>query len=481
LGARQWLPCKQFLPDKIDSAWIFITVPKNRKAGSNGVLTGITPIGDHKLRYEWKSRYPIAYYLLSFAVADYQEYSFYAKINSTDSVFVQNFIYNRPDYLALNKDQIDETAALLRFYSSVFGTYPFIKEKYGHCVAPIGGGMEHQTMTTLVNFDFLMVAHELAHQWFGDMATCSTWQDIWINEGFASYAEYLALDGLQSHEKALTWIDDAHRSALQDASGSVFVPASDADNEMRIFNYQLSYKKGASIIHMLRYELNNDSLFFRILRNYLAEFKNSVASMHDFQKTVNQLSNKNYSWFFDQWYFGKGYPVYDFSWKQQLDTVILQSHQTPSNAGSPFFKMSFDVRLEFAQGDTTFRVFQDSGTNVFKFRLKKEVQQLEIDPSNNGLKKIVNVSNVADLPSSDDGMLLSPNPIASELTLRFKTEPLKDRIVRIANLKGKTLIEQKIKRKKEAVINTDELSQGVYLVYVSEGNKQYIRKIIKLR
>ena len=480
-GAKQWLPCKQFLPDKIDSAWIFITVPKNRKAGSNGLLTAITPLANDKLRFEWKTNYPTAYYLLSFAVADYQDYSFYTKINKTDSVLVQNYIYNRPDYLASNKEQIDQTGPLLQFYSSIFGAYPFLKEKYGHCVAPISGGMEHQTMTTLINFDFLMVAHELAHQWFGDWVTCSTWQDIWINEGFASYAEYLALDSLKSHQKALEWLDEAHLSALQYAEGSVFVPAKDADNDMRIFNYQLSYKKGASIIHMLRYELNNDLLFFDILRNYLLEFKDSVASMHDFQKIVNELSSKNYSWFFDQWYFGKGYPVYDFSWKQQRDTITILSSQTPSSEGSPFFKMSYDIRLEFARGDTTFRVFQDSSKNVFQFRLKSQVQRIVIDPTNCMLKKITNVTQVPDLPSLDDYMEVSPNPTLSELTIRFKSEPVKDRLAKIVDLMGNILIEQKIKRKREVSFDTSGLTQGIYLLYVVEGNTRYIRKIVKLR
>ncbi len=105
-----------------------------------------------------------------------------------------------PHYFKQNKAAIDKTGDLILLYSDLFGDYPFANEKYGHCVAPFGGGMEHQTMTTLVNFSFLLVAHELAHQWFGDFVTCSTWQDIWINEGFASYAEYLANQYLKSQE-----------------------------------------------------------------------------------------------------------------------------------------------------------------------------------------------------------------------------------------------------------------------------------------
>lgn len=481
LGAKLWLPCKQFLPDKIDSAYIFITVPKNRKVGSNGVLTGITPIGATKLRFEWKTRYPTAYYLLSFAIADYEDYSFYIKIGKTDSVLVQNFIYNRPNYFTNNKELIDETKPLLQFYSSVFGMYPFANEKYGHCVAPIGGGMEHQTMTTLVNFDYLLVAHELAHQWFGDWVTCSTWQDIWLNEGFASYAEYLALDSLRSHDKALEWIYNAHSSALHQASGSVFVPAKDAENELRIFDYQLSYKKGASIIHMLRNELNNDSIFFKLLRTYLQKHKNSVANLSDFQSIVNELSGNDYSWFFNQWYFGKGYPVYDYSWKQQNDTLTLLSVQTASGDSSLLFKMSYNIRFEFEYGDTTFRVFQDSATKGFKFGLQKNVERIVIDPDDFNLKRITNISKVPDLPSSDDYMRVSPNPFTLELNIRFKSESARDCTAKVVDLKGNVLLEQNTKHKKAILFDTSKLSAGVYIIYVYDENRRYVRKVIKRR
>ncbi len=125
LGAKYWFPCKQYLPDKIDSAWIFITVPNNCKAGSNGILTAVTPVGNNKNRYEWKTKYPIAYYLISFAVADYTDYSFYARLNGNDSVLVQNYIYDRPNYLATNKSLIDKTKYYLGYYSQIFGEYPF--------------------------------------------------------------------------------------------------------------------------------------------------------------------------------------------------------------------------------------------------------------------------------------------------------------------------------------------------------------------
>jgi len=479
-GAKQWFPCKQYLPDKADSAWIFITIPKNCKAGSNGILTGITPIGSDKVRYEWKTRYPLAYYQLSFSVADYKDYSFYTRLNDHDSVLVQNYIYNRPNYLENNKDAINKTDAFLKYYSSTFGIYPFWKEKYGHCVAPIGGGMEHQTMTTLANFGSMLVAHELAHQWFGNSVTCATWQDIWINEGFASYAEYLASDELESHEKAINWMKEAHQEALSNPEGSVFVPQSDKNNELRIFNSSLTYKKGAAIIHMLRYELNNDELFFNILRQFLTEYKNSIATGQDFLKVVNELSNKDFSWFFDQWYYGKGNPEFDLSWKVSNNMLTLSSNQKPISASVPFFKMHFDLKLAFKNGDTMVRLYQDQPQKIFKILVDKNVDSIQFDPQE-WLLKNVTINKVPDLPSFDDYFQASPIPFSEELNIRFKSEPEKDRIIKVVDLNGNIILEQKTKKKIEITLNTNKLIPGVYLIYVLDGNKKYIRKVIKVK
>jgi aminopeptidase N len=380
LGAKQWLPSKQYLPDKIDSAWIFITVPKKCKAGSNGILTGVTPIGKKEVRYEWKTKYPIAYYLLFFAVSEYKEYRFYAKINHKDSVLVQNFIYNRPQCLETNKELIDQTGEYLKFFSSLYGDYPFLKEKYGHCMAPMGGGMEHQTMTTLSSFNSTLVIHELAHQWFGDLVTCSNWQDIWVSEGFASYSEYLALDKLKSHDEAFSWMNSAHQNSLREMDGSVFVPWEERENDNRIFSYALSYKKGASILHMLRYELNNDSLFFNILREYLHIYKGVTTTSEDFKNVLNRLTANDYTWFFNEWYYGKGFPIYDISWKTQKDTLSITSLQIPSAKDGPIFKMHFDLQLTYSGGDTIVKLYQDKPKKSFKIPCSKKVQQLTFDP-----------------------------------------------------------------------------------------------------
>lgn len=387
-ASKDWFPCKQYLPDKADSAYIFLTVPKNRMAGSNGKLTATTPIVKNKMRYEWKTFYPVAYYLISFAVSDYQDYSFYVRFNDQDSLLMQNYVYNNPDYLTGNKSLIDKTGAIMAYFSSIFGPYPFIKEKYGHCLAPVYGGMENQTMTTLLNFDFNLVTHEMAHQWFGDEVTCSTWQDIWLNEGFASYAEYLALDKLDSHSEAQKWMKNAKFSALQDSVGSVFIPDSDKTNELRIFNSSLTYKKGAAIIHMLRYEIDNDTLFFKILRNYLTACKYSTAAAGDLLKVVNSTTHSDYSWFFNQWYFGKGYPTVASEWSQKHNLLSVTIRQKASACASPAFKMHMDLLVQYRKESEKIKIYLDKPVQTFTFPIKKTIKNIIPDPEGWCLQKL---------------------------------------------------------------------------------------------
>jgi len=183
-SAYEWFPCKQHLEDKSDSVWTFITTSSENMAGSQGILTNVLDVGGGQSRYEWKSNYPIDYYLISVAVAKYVDYTIYANpTGATGPIMIQNFIYDNPSTLPFFKNEIDKTVDMLEYYSDLYGIYPFELEKYGHCMVPIGGGMEHQTMTSQGYFVAGLTAHELGHQWFGDHVTCASWADIWLNEG----------------------------------------------------------------------------------------------------------------------------------------------------------------------------------------------------------------------------------------------------------------------------------------------------------
>ncbi|MBN2480251.1 MAG: M1 family metallopeptidase [Bacteroidales bacterium] len=379
-SSRIWFPCKQDLTDKADSVYVFITTDKNLKAGSNGLLTAERLLPGDKIRYEWKSRYPVAFYLISFAVSDYRDYSFYTGYGDNgDSLLVQNFIYDNDLYLETNRSRINITSDLIRLFSDLFGPYPFRKEKYGHCIVPSGGGMEHQTMTTLEDFSFTLVTHELAHQWFGNYVTCATWQDIWINEGFASYSEYLGYEYLISREDADRWMDNAHVIVKFRNDGSVYVPENAARSENRIFDYRLTYKKGAAIVHMIRHEINNDDLFFEILQDFLNMHRHSSATGLDFKNLLEQKSGKDFTDFFNHWYFGEGYPVVSLQWQQHNDTLYINARQSTTSS-TPLFRIPIDFRITAGGKDTVVTVRQNENNVRWAIHIPGTVTGLQADP-----------------------------------------------------------------------------------------------------
>lgn len=379
--AVDWWPCKQSLRDKIDSANIWLTVPDTVMAGSNGVLRGIDTLPNNRLRFRWKTNLPTDYYLFSLAVAPYVDYSFKVALpNSTDSVLYQNFVYTNPQTLPFWKDEIDSVAFMIQHFSALFGKYPFWKEKYGHCMAPLSGGMEHQTMSTQGNFSTTLSAHELLHQWFGDYVTCGTWQDIWLNEGFASYGEYLFVDSFRGATAGFNYMQDVHTSVMSAANGSVY--CTDTTDENRIFDSRLSYDKGSAVIHTLRYIVNNDTAFYGMLRSYLQQYQFGNAITTEFENHAESYLGMTLDTFFTEWIFGEGYPTYSGNWAQAGDTVFLKLNQTTSAPVVPFFHNPIDIRLTSTQGDTVLRLLPQTSGEIFTFKWGKTMTGVQVDPQN---------------------------------------------------------------------------------------------------
>ena len=471
--AKDWFPVKQNLRDKADSSWVFITVDSTLKVGSNGLLRDIKKLADGRRRFEWKSNYPVAFYLLSFSAGNYIDYSFYAPLDADDSVLVQNYLYDSPGIDTV-KYIINQTPALLKLFSDDFGTFPFIKEKYGHCMAPMGGGMEHQTMTTIAGFDFGIVAHELAHSWFGDYLTCGTWQDIWINEGFASYSEYIALDALKSHEEAVKWLAQAQNYSINYPLGGVYLSPEESRNVQRIFNSSLTYKKGGAIIHMLRYEINNDSHFFAIIRDYVKSFANSNATGEDFMHIVERNTGENFEWFFNQWYYGKGFPCFVTGWRQQGDTLVLNSSQTTSAPDPAFFKTHLDYRIHYMDGETDdFTVLYEKPEEIFRHLTKKEILSVQVDPENNVLKNAM-VYRIADLTKIFSA---SPNPFKNSINIVFRSTNKKHDIT-LTGIHGNVIISQS-SDPGDVTLDVSYLSPGIYLLQVVEDGIKYTEKVVR--
>jgi len=481
-SARKWWPTKQVLTDKADSVWVNITTSADNMAGSNGLLSSVVSLPDNKVRFEWRSNYPIAYYLISFVVADYQEYNIYAKpaYLQGDSLLIQNFIYDSPGCLEYYKAGIDRTIEFMELFSDLFSNYPFDEEKYGHCLAGWGGGMEHQTMTTIGRFDFSLVAHELGHMWFGDNVTCANWSDIWINEGFATYTDYLATDIIADDKYSLIWKTNAHNAIMSEPDGSIYIPPEEVtyDNVDRIFDSRLSYWKGAIIIHMIRFELQNDDIFFQVLQNFQEKFADSTANAQDFITLLNETSGKDFTLFFDQWYYGEGYPIYAFSYKHQDGTFELFSSQTASFPEvTPFYKMHFPVKLYFKDGtDSTLIFEQTEHENIFTAPISKLIDSLQIDPELWVLKTVESLIGIEEnkiYPS----IHIYPNPCQKELFIE-NSSSLPVELV-INDLKGNKIYNSEL-RQQNTSINLSNFEPGIYLINIKTGNNWFAKKIIKL-
>jgi aminopeptidase N len=473
--AMDWFACKQVLTDKADSANVYVTVADHLKAGSNGLLSGVDSLPGNRVRYKWETRYPTAFYLLSLSVSEYMDYSYYLyPEESPDSFLFQNYIYDTASYLPANKEDIDATGDMMSSFSWMFGNYPFWKEKYGHCVAPMGGGMEHQTMTTLVNFGFNLVAHELAHQWFGDNVTCASWQDIWINEGFASYAEYLALEQLVSKAEADYWMEGAHDKVYTEPEGSVYIPEEDASDEFRIFSYALSYKKGAALLHMLRYELNDDSVFYETLENFQKSFADSVATGDDFLMVLNETSGRSFDWFFDQWYYGQGYPIFNLAWWQTTDSLFIVMDQEGSSPATPFFRTTLDIGLTLEDGkQSSLQIAYDSPSKTIQIPMNKRVLDVIPDPAN----WIVDISQVVHRYTTNAYLSVHPNPFNDQLKIVFNTGAAERDII-LTDINGR-LVDRVSSHSWTVSIPTNDLAPGVYLLRVLAGKDEYSAKVVR--
>jgi aminopeptidase N len=476
LVAYHWWPTKQICTDKIDSSWVFVTTDSTNKAGSNGLLTNVVTIGSKK-RYEWKSHKPIDYYLISASIAKYKEYDLYSHpiYLPGDSILIQNYIYdnaiNNNTWINGQKIQLDKMPQVLAFESAMYGMYPFHKEKYGHCMAPLSGGMEHQTMTTLGFFDYYVDAHELGHQWWGDNVTCKGWGEIWMNEGWASYTEHLVAQYLDNANFA-TNLNAAHNNVMSQPGGSIFF--TDTLNTNRIFDSRLSYDKGGAIIHSLRFLTNNDSLWFNALRSFQNTFKGGTAGVQDFKAHYETQTGINATQFFNQWYYGEGYPTFNVKYNMNGNNFYIQSTQSTSTPSSiPLFITPIEYKLtRTGAPDTIVRVMHSNTVENYTFVLTGTVTAVVCDPNNWIINKVIGPTQDPNLGStgieentSVNQLSIGPNPTKGIVNVSNLKSEVK---VKVLDVSGKLMMEKTLSA--NSAIDLSGLANGIYILKVSDKN-----------
>ncbi|MFQ6615149.1 MAG: M1 family aminopeptidase [Fidelibacterota bacterium] len=439
-GAPTWWPCKDDPADKADSVDIVVRVPASLVVASNGLLQDVIDHGDGTRTYVWAERYPIATYLVSLAISNYEQFSHVYVTPTGDSMEVMYFVY--PEHLRNAEKDFSVTVPMIEFYSSIFGEYPFVKEKYGMAEFPWGGAMEHQTCTSygarLIRgdhtFDWI-IAHELAHQWFGDLITMRWWSHIWLNEGFATYSEALWREhegGLPSY---LDYMDDLDSGPF---GGSVFVR--DSTQIYSLFSRTV-YDKGAWVLHMLRHVMG-DTMFFEALKEYVSSHTFGNTTTGDFRTICESYYEKPLHWFFDEWVYGQSRPEYQVSWSSSPQ----EGHHLVSveirQAQASLFKMPLDVVLATASLETTVVVWDSLNKQTFEFVLDEEATGVEIDPDGWVLKEVISEVEVdADgkLPESFALLPNYPNPFNTRTTIPFRLGSEGEVSVGIFNLEGQRI------------------------------------------
>lgn len=484
-SAHTWWPAKQVLSDKIDSTELIFTCTDNLKVGSNGLLVNEESLANNKKRFTWKSNYPIDYYLVSFAVAPYQDYSFKIVPNgATDSLLIQNFIYDVPNYLNTFEDDILETGEMMFLLSDLYGEYPFINEKYGHSVAPLNGGMEHQTMTTQGFFADWLTVHELGHQWWGNHVTCETWSDIWINEGFASYSEYLYFQN-QSQAAADADMDARHLDIKNLPGGSLYVY--DITNSNIIFDSRLTYNKGAAVVHMLRNFINDDNLFFETLKKFQNNFGGATCSTTQFNTFFSQETNIDLSEFIDAWVYGEGYPKYSGKFNALNDTIYIQIYQESALSNSNMtYPSNLELLVSFEDGsDTLLNVYNATAVDNYLFPINKIVSNVVVDPN----KWLIKSTNpfvkddelyfeyfVSSLSNQNNIAVNYNNPVTDKLTITVSSaEKLS---LSIVDINGSIMTNKEIS--KTLNLDTKYWPKGIYFLHLKGVKEQFSSKVLKL-
>lgn len=472
-GAKGWWPCKQDLIDKIDVIDVYITTPKQYVAVSNGLEQSATINGDEKTTH-FKHQYPIPAYLIAIAVTNYEVYS-HTVANNGKPFPIVNYVYPESKVEAKKKTAV--TVDIMKVFSNLFGEYPFAKEKYGHAQFGWGGGMEHTTVSFMGNFGRNLIAHELAHQWFGNKVTCGSWKDIWLNEGFATYLTGLSIESLDDEIFFKNWRKSKINSITSSSSGAVYLSNADTTNVNRVFSGRLSYNKGAMVLHMLRRKLG-DNVFFKACKNYLNDNKLAYgyAKTPDLIKHFEIASGMQLDEFFNDWIYNQGHPSYKVEWYQpNAKNIRFKINQTQSHNSVSFFEAEVPIRLKGTNGEVL-NIIVDNTINgqTFTKNVPFKVTTLEVDPDFHLISKN-NTSTLGvkySFLEEPNEVIMYPNPVTNILKIK-NSNYVKN--YTIYNTLGGEILKTSNNR-----IDFSNFSFGIYYIKVqTESEGFYYKSVIK--
>lgn len=475
-GCSDWWPCKNDLADKVDSVdmWVRTTFP-NRVA-SVGLLTDSVRNGNF-VTYKWKHRYPVAPYLIAFAVTNYTSFTDYV-VTGNDSLMVLNYVYpeNMPDI----REQAKGIIPIIELFTDLFIPYPFSEEKYGHAQFGMGGGMEHQTMSFMGNLGHELMAHEAAHMWFGDYITTGTWKEIWLNEGFATYCTGLTYENMFNGYYWNIWKSNTRGAITREPGGSVYV--ADTSDVMRVFDARLSYHKGAFLLHMLRWKIG-DVAFFKGLKNYLndPELAFGYATTAQFKNHMEAVSEQDLTGFFEDWLYGEGYPSYHMICSQKEPGKFkVTLSQTPSHPSVDFFEMPVPVKFSSATRDTLIVFDHQFNNQEYIIDLDFLPDSILVDPD----IWLVSGGNTYTLGMDDlvknKNFRISPNPFSDVIRIESLINDYLS--IELLDLSGKQLWSGLFRAMPGELITipAGDVKSGYYVIKITGADRTHYQKTVKL-
>ncbi len=393
--ARYWMPCYDEPMDKAErGVALNLTVPDSFQACANGLLDSVTS-GAGTKTYWWNHPYPIATYLIVFSASRFATWQHRIALQTGDTLPSIYFMW--PEDSAASQTNFSRIPDMMTYFSDSvrFGPYPF--DKYGMVPGYYGfpwGGMENQTLTMihtqwLRNGDPIGMAHELSHMWWGDMVTCVDFANVWLNEGFGTWAECLYYGHMNGRPGFNSYIAGKGRSYFTQHRSSDFPLYNPPPAE--IYNGGIIYAKGSWVLRMLQFvegdtAWQNPGIFFRALRAYGDSFRYGTASTADFQRINEQFSGLDLDRFFNEWVYDRGFPKYTIAWnKQQLGdswqiTATLSQHNDTNSVR--LFHMPYPVRFNCGTESTVVTFHPEDTVALDTFILAAEPLSMTPDPDN---------------------------------------------------------------------------------------------------
>ncbi|WP_144282181.1 M1 family metallopeptidase [Chryseobacterium echinoideorum] len=471
-GAQDWFPTKQSLNDKIEKFDIKVTTPSQYSVAANGRLVSESILGNGQKLTFWRTQYPTAAYLIALSITDFIKMN--DVIGNPPFPFV-NYIFPSTFSNTTSMNNIEWTKTLMNTFETYLGAYPFRNEKYGHMQFQAGGGMEHQTMSSMGSWGRSLIAHELAHQWFGDKVTCGAWNDIWLNEGFATFGEHLANEKLlMTNAQFMNYLLSEKNYITSSTGGSVYVADANLTNINAIFSSRLSYSKGGYVVRMIKWILG-DTVFYQAIKDYHARpnLAYSYVSTPDLNTSLLQSTGKNFTEFFNDWIYGQGYPIYDIRWKQVGNQLTFKASQTQSHSSVSFFEMPLPIKVNGTAGQVAYFILNNTSNNqYFTENIGFPVASVQFNYEYQILEKNSTVSQDSSLNTSElisNSFNIYPNPAKNEL---FISDLKKETEFSVYTADGRLVIKGKTQNK----VDISSLEKGIYFITLSDVHLKFIKE-----